>query len=142
MAGAFPAKPGGGVMPDQFQVQRQRDETAQEVVDEAMQKVEESRDKFDEREGRLVHLDETHYFDPQNKQVLLKDGGTYKNLGHELSYSLQAAAKIEELALSQGYKPVAGGFFWNPGLKHLYVKNGGHYVLYSPDRRGPDRHPE
>jgi hypothetical protein len=89
-----------------------------------------------------VRLDDAHYFDPQNRQVLLKEGGTYKNLGHDLSYTLQAAAKIEETALSQGYKPIAGGFFWNPGLKHLYVKNGGHYVLYSPDRRGPDRHPE
>lgn len=129
-------------MPDQFQVQRQRDEMAQESVDEAMQKMEACRDKFDEREGRLVRLDDAHYFDPQNRQVLLKEGGTYKNLGHDLSYTLQAAAKIEETALSQGYKPIAGGFFWNPGLKHLYVKNGGHYVLYSPDRRGPDRHPE
>ncbi len=122
-------------MPDQFDVRREQDGAAAAIADEAMDRLADSKDKADEREGRLIQLDESHYFDPQNKQVLLKNGASYANLGHNPHFEELAAQKIEEEAGRKGYKPVKGGLFWDPAEMRLYAKNGGHYVLYALDRR-------
>jgi hypothetical protein len=121
-------------MPDQFDVQRQLDGAADELVDGAMDKLAECKDKAEERRERLVRLDDTHYFDPQNKQVLFKDGDSYANIGHNAHFEAQAAYKVEEEARSKGYTRVEGGMFWDAGARRLYVRNDGHYVLYSIDR--------
>ena len=122
-------------MPDQFDIQRKLDHAAEEELDELTEKLVEDKDKARERLGRLIRLDEHHYFDPQDKWVLLKDGSQFKKLSHSPAHLRKALDRIEAQALGQGYMPVKGGLFWNAKTRGLYVKNGGHYVLYTLERR-------
>jgi len=122
-------------MPDQFDIQRKMDREGDNAADEAVENLKAVREKAQERLGRLVQLDATHYFDPQNKQVLFKTGHEFRNLGHDSAFLEQAAHKIEEEARQRGYTPIQGGLFWDQGMKQLYVKNGDRYVLYALDRR-------
>jgi hypothetical protein len=122
-------------MTDSFDLQRKLDESGAELVGRAMDAVAESGEKARERDARLIPLDRDHFFDPQEKIILVKEGKHFKNLGHDRVYLKLAAEQVEEEARRQGFTTVAGGFFWNPASRQLYVKNGGHYVLYSLDRR-------
>ncbi|HTB21815.1 MAG TPA: hypothetical protein VK914_03820 [bacterium] len=122
-------------MTDQFDIQRHLDTEAEDDAREAMDRLEDCKDKAGKRDERLVRLDTSHFFDPQNGEVLLQEGGEYRNLGHLPRLLSRAADEIEESALKQGYMPVEGGRFWSAAEQRLYVKNGGHYVLYSLNRR-------
>lgn len=122
-------------MTDPFDVRRQLDHEAAEQADEAMDKLGDSKDDTDERNARLVRLDDEHYFDPKENQVLLKDGGQYRNLGHIPVELKRAVEVIERAALRRGFIAIADRLFWHPRSKHLFVKNGGHFVFYSRDRR-------
>ncbi len=122
-------------MADPFEFQRKLDHATDEMVERAMDQLDESEEKARERAARLIPLDQDHYFDPLEKIVLLKLGRHFSNLGHSPVFLEMAAEKAEEEALRKGYTPIHGGLFWNPQTQHLYVKNGNRYVLYTLDRR-------
>lgn len=122
-------------MTDQFDIQRKLDGAGEAMVDSAMGLVEESVEKARERFARLIRLDDSHFFDPLDKIILLKVGKNFRNLGHDKVYLEIAAEKIEEKARADGFTALANGLFWNPTTKHLYVKNTDRYVLYTLDRR-------
>jgi len=122
-------------MPDQFDLQRERDGQAQAMVDEAMDKLDECRDKVAEREERLIHLHDVFYFDPKVRCIVVKNGTGYANLDHNPDLMRLGAAALEQEAHEQGYTAISGGLFWDSNAKRVFVKNGGHYVLYSLDRR-------
>lgn len=126
-------------MPDQFDVQRKLDHQNEVLADEAMEKLEDARDEGQARLARLLRLDESHYYDPKYKRVLLKDGSAFKDLGHDAARLEQAAEMVEDEARRKGYTPIADGLFWDRGMKQLYVKQGRSYVLYAKDRRSGER---
>ena len=125
-------------MTDRFDIQREHDNAAGENAGAAMDRLDACQDKRAERDERLIRLDDAHYFDPLNKEILFKDlggGGEFRNLGHNQVYMKKAADFMEAEARRDGYLPVQGGLFWHPVEKRLFVKSGDHYVLFALDRR-------
>jgi hypothetical protein len=122
-------------VPDAFGIQRQRDQAAGELVDDAMDKLEESRDLNREHQARLVALGDEHYFDPAGRQVLRRVLDRYHTVADQLDETSHSAANAELAASGPGYKAIGKGFFWNGKERSLYVKHGDHYVLYTRDRR-------
>ena len=95
-------------MPDQFEVQRQLDHPADEQVESLMEELEEDKDKARLRSQRLIPLDESHYFDPQDKWVLFKDGSQFKKLDH---VPVQFKGRVEEIegeVLNKKFNPIQG----------------------------------
>lgn len=126
-------------MPDQFDIQRKWDHAAGDDVDELMEKLEEDKETARTRHARLIPLDESHYFDPQDQWVILKDGSHFHKLNHSSSHTELTEDGMGAEATREGFVPVQGGVFWNPKTKSLYLKNDGHYVLYTHNRRKRER---
>jgi hypothetical protein len=118
-------------MEDPFDFQRKLAGAADELVDRAQGQLDAAHGQAQARDARLVPLDADHFYDPQEQIILQKSGSSFTNLGHDKAYMGLAADKVEAQARADGYVPVKGGFFWHPALKHLYVKHGDRYVLYS-----------
>lgn len=116
---------------DQFDVNRQMDAEAGDEVDAAMDLLEEDKEKTRERDGRLIHLSDGHYYDPLDGWVLVKQGSQYRKLRHLLLGPEVAEAEVETHAPARGFRMVKPGLYWNSVTRHLYIKNRGHYVLYS-----------
>ena len=134
-------------MPDAAARRRPPPPTADQKMEKAMDKLVEkaaasaSKDKAAGREGlpRLIQLDEFHYFDTQDKVLLLKDGAQYRNVNCNPVYLKRSQERIREDAKKTGAMPIEGGSFWNAKTKHLYIINGERYVLYAMDRRKSTR---
>jgi hypothetical protein len=118
-------------MPDSFEIQRKRDQASAEMVGEAMDKLEDSRELNREHQARLQALDEEHYFDPPGRQVLRRVSDRYHTVADHLDETLHPAASAEPVLSGPGFKAVGKGLFWNRQTRSLYVKSGDHYVLYA-----------
>ena len=126
-------------MTDSFDIQRQRDEASTAMVDDAMDKLEESRELSREHRARLVALDDTHSFDPEGRQVLRRTLGRYGTVADHLDETRHSTASAELAAAGPGYKAIGNGLFWNQEALSLYVKSHNNYVLYTRDRRKAPR---
>ncbi len=113
-----------------FDVQREWDGAAQKNVDDAFEKLDECQDKKDDRDQRLIRLDDLHYFDPVHKQVLVRDAGAGGYAALELPLDSAGAAASPGAGT---FTPVEGGLFWHAETKRLYVKNDDVYVPFTPD---------
>jgi hypothetical protein len=111
------------------------DTVMEELVEKATKKLSTAKGNIRETSNRLIQLDECHYFDTQDKVVLLKDGSQFKNIRCAPVYLKRSADRIREEARKSGFVSVESGSFWNPQTKHLYVINGERFVLYALDRR-------
>ena len=127
-------------MPNRLEFQRKWDHQSDELVERLMSKLEAGKEKSREAvRKRLLQLEKNIYFDPQDKLMLLQDRTKFKNLSYHMIRLRRAAQRVEEEARKRGFATVKGGLFWNPVMKHLYVKNGERYVLYALDRRTHSR---
>jgi hypothetical protein len=84
-----------------------------------------------ERDGRLVTLDTGHFYDPQDGWVLAKPRGRYTELHRYVLGSGLSGSEVESEAPAQGFRKVMDGLYWNEAARHLYVKSGAFYTLYS-----------
>ena len=124
---------------DRFDIQRQWDNAEEEVEKEARRKLEDDEDRVRARNKRLIKLSVGHYYDPLEKTVLSKAGSQYIVLKHDQSIQRKADEKIRAQAKDAGFKLVKNGIYWNTKTRHLYVKHGARYVLYSLGRRKSPR---
>jgi hypothetical protein len=122
-------------MADAFEIQRQRDQASADMVDEAMDKLEESRELSREHQARLLPLDDEHYFDSTGRQVLRRVLDRYDTVADSLDGTRHSISSAELAVAEPGYKAIGNGLFWNRQERSLYVKNNDHYVLYTRDRR-------
>lgn len=120
---------------DPFEIQRGKDQAAAEMVDDAMDKLEESRELNREHQARLLALDDEHYFDPPGRQVLRRVLDRYNTVADHLDETRQPMDAAEKALSGPGFKAVGNGLFWNRQERSLYIKNADHYVLYTRDRR-------
>jgi hypothetical protein len=120
---------------DPFEIQRQKDQASTDMVDDAMDKLEESRELNREHRARLLALDDEHYFDPSGRQVLRRVLDRYHTVSDHLDETVHPAASAEPVLASPGYQSIGNGLFWNRQERSLYVKSGDHYVLYTRERR-------
>jgi hypothetical protein len=125
-------------MPDPFDIQRQKDEASADLVDEAMDRLEESREINREHRERLLALDDEHYFDPPGRQVLRRVLDRYNTVADHLDETKHPLDVAERIVAGAGFKAVGNGLFWNRQERSLYVKHDDHYVLYTRDRRKAD----
>jgi hypothetical protein len=119
-------------MTDRFDVQRRLDNAGDEAVSRARRGLEAARDAQKLEVARLVKLSVGYYFDPVTKAILKKVGSQYEFLRHDRrKKDRKSVAEAEKLQ----FRMVTGGLFWDEKAHKLYRKSGGHFVLYSPDRR-------
>lgn len=122
-------------MPDPIDIQRQKEQDAADMVDQAMDKLEESRELNREHQARLRELDAEHFFDPAGRQVLRLVNGRFRTIASHLDESRHSVAGAEAELTDAGFKAIGNGLYWNRLERSLYVNNGGHYVLYARDPR-------
>jgi hypothetical protein len=122
-------------VPDSFEIQRQKDQASTDMVDDAMDKLEESRELNREHQARLLALDDDHFFDPPGRQLLRRVLDRYNTVADHLDETVHPAANAEPVVSGPGYRALGNGMHWNRQERSLYVKNGDHYVLYTRDRR-------
>lgn len=122
-------------MADAFEIQRQRDQASGDMVDEAMGRLEESRELGREHRERLQPLDESHYFDPGERKVLRRVLDRYNTVADGLDSTRHSVENAERALSGHSFKSIGNGLYWNPGERSLFVKSNDHYVLYARDRR-------
>ena len=122
-------------MPDPFEIERQKEQASTDLVDDAMDRLEDSRELNREHRARLLALDDEHYFDPAGRQVLRRVLDRYNTVADHLDETRHPLDVAERILAGDGFKAVGNGLFWNRQERSLYVKNEDHYVLYTRDRR-------
>jgi hypothetical protein len=120
---------------DAFEIQRDKDQASAEAVDQAMDRLEDSRELNREHQARLVALDHEHFFDPPGRLLLRRVLDRYNTVADQMDETRHPAANAEAVLSGPGYKSIGNGLFWNRQERSLYVKNDDHYVLYTRDRR-------
>ncbi|HXC64560.1 MAG TPA: hypothetical protein VNZ67_09380 [bacterium] len=88
-----------------------------------------------DRATRLIRLDESHYFDPVLKVVLVASAGGLDTPGQSSERAGRAAGMVRQEARWEGYEAVQEGLFWNAGEQRLYEKGRGRDLLVALDRR-------
>jgi hypothetical protein len=121
-------------MSDRFDIQRKLENAGDEIVSRTHLNLEKKGELERERRARLIKLGTGYFFDPVEKALLKKEGSQYGFVRHDRRHQRTARASQAE-AEARGFRLVAGGLFWDEKAKRLYRKSGGHYLLYTGDRR-------
>jgi hypothetical protein len=93
-------------------------------------------------ESDYVQLTGNFYFDPVNRIILKKLGGSYTVVLHDrrrLNKSVAVDRRKKEEMHPTDLKPLGKGLYWDPKSKDLFRKAGDKWVLFTKDRRKQPR---